>query len=112
MARKIPAEVIKAARSEYQVTDAPPEELRPICLGKRVVGFYRPRMTHRGRSLGPIFVLPEYRRRGLALAVYRKEQGPLIACVRDDNPASAALHRRAGFHRWFRYAAGWWWKRP
>lgn len=109
----IPDAVIEAARREYQAstfTSAP--ELRPITCDGRVVGFYCPRERKVGRSLGPVFVMPEFRRRGLALRLFGSIEGPLVACVRDDNPASQRLVERAGFVRWKRYAAGWWWRRP
>lgn len=107
----IPQDVLAAARREYQVLWRPGMELRPIKLCERVVGFYCPHDSSNGRRLGPIFVLPEYRRRGLIVSLYASIPGPLVACVRDDSDASIALHERAGFVRWKRYSAGWWWRR-
>lgn len=109
---RIPDEVMTAARAEYQVVLTGVDELWPIRCDGYVVGFYSPRDCKLGRRVGPLFVLPQYRRNGLALRVYAAIKGPLVACVRDDNPSSVALHERAGFTRWKRYAAGWWWKRP
>lgn len=109
--RGIPDQVMAAARAEYQVVLTGVDELWPIRHAGTVVGFYAPRGCKLGRRVGPLFVLPEHRRKGLALSVYAAIKGPLVACVRDDNPASTALHERAGFTRWKRYAAGWWWRR-
>lgn len=110
--RDIPDEVISAARDEYHVVLTGVRRLTPIRYRGRVVGFYSPRRCAFGRRIGPLFVMPAFRRRGLALKAYASVRGPLVACVRDDNPASIALHERAGFRRWRRYAAGWWWRRP
>lgn len=109
----IPDEVMRVARAEYQVVLNRVTELTPIRHHGKVVGFYRPHMAGNGTMrIGPIFVLPKYRRLGLVRRVYARISGPLIACVRDDNPNSIALHERAGFARWKRYAHGWWWRRP
>lgn len=107
----IPAEVIESARKDPQVVLRPGMELWAIRCEGRVVGFYSPHECAYGRRIGPIFVLPEFRRRGLVLATYARLRGPLVACVRDDNEPSIRLHERAGFRRWRRYAWGWWWKR-
>lgn len=112
----VPRRVWDAARSEYQcATDRVLRaHLRPIYLPgtRRCVGFFHPHDCAFGRRIGPLFVLSEYRRRGLALAAYASIHGPLVACVREDNAPSIRLHEAAGFQRWRRYAAGWWWRRP
>jgi GNAT superfamily N-acetyltransferase len=110
--RGIPDSVIQAARNEYQVVLTSVDALKPIRCGRKVVGFYRPHTDKIGRRIGPIFVLPEHRGQGLAAKVYASIEGQLVACVRDDNPASVALHERSGFVRWKRYQAGWYWRRP
>lgn len=112
----IPRRVCEAARAEYQVVTAhiSRESVKPILLPgtRRCVGFYNPHRCGYGMRIGPLFALPEHRRSGLALGVYASIQGPLVACIRDDNEPSIRLHESAGFRRWRRYAAGWWWRRP
>lgn len=108
---KIPLEVIQAARKEYQVVLKSGQNLAPILYKRRIIGFYYPHQCKIGMRVGPIFVLPEFRRLGLALGVYNRIKVPLVACVRNDNPASIALHERAGFIRWRPYSAGWWYRR-
>ncbi|HEX6940906.1 MAG TPA: GNAT family N-acetyltransferase [Longimicrobiales bacterium] len=84
----------------------------PILWQGTVVGFYTPHRAANGRMrVGPIYVRPEYRGRGLALGVYRSIEGPMMACVEDGNVAAERLHLRAGFVRWRRYAHGWYWIR-
>lgn len=110
----VPLEVWDAARREYHcvIGKVRREDVWPVRHDGKVVGFYYPHDTKVGRRVGPLFVLPEYRGRGFAMRVYAKVRGPLVACVRDDNQASIRLHEKAGFVRWRRYAAGWWWRRP
>jgi len=113
MARQtpIPQDVIDAARLDYQANYRPGLKLKPITLDERIVGFYYPHKCKSGFNLGPIFVLPEFRRLGLAGKLYRSTPGSLIACIRDDNQPSIALHESVGFKRWRRYSSGWWWRR-
>lgn len=84
----------------------------PIVCDGRVAGFYTP---HRDRSgairLGPVYILPEFRGRGLVSDVYRTAPGPVVACVEAWNVASERMLERAGFVRWRRYAHGWYWRR-
>jgi len=110
----VPIEVWEAARAEYHCVLGPlkREDVTPIRWRGKVVGFFRPHDCVHGCRIGPIFVAREFRGRGLAARVYAGIAGPLVACVRDDNPASVRLHEKAGFVRWRRYAAGWWWRRP
>lgn len=110
---QIPEEVIAAAKLEYQASTfqyAP--HLSPLTYEGRTVGFFCPRIRKMGTSLGPVFILPEFRRKGLALTLFNSFAGPLVACVRDDNQPSIELVTKAGFTKWRRYAAGWWWRRP
>jgi hypothetical protein len=108
----VPPSLLEEALTEYQVVFSGVERLLLIKLGLIPVGFYSPRETPMGTRIGPLFISPSFRRRGIALSIYRSIEGPLVACVRDDNPASVALHERADFVQWRRYAAGWWWRRP
>ena len=109
----VPNDVWNAARAEYHCVlgKVRRDQVTPIRAGSRIVGFCHPHDSPIGRRIAPLFILPEFRGRGLALSVYTRLRGTLVACVRDDNPASTRLHEKAGFVRWRRYAAGWWWKR-
>ena len=109
----VPDDVWNSARAEYHCVlgTIQRDQVMPIRSGSRIVGFCYPHDSPIGRRIAQLFVLPEFRGRGLALAVYARLRGPLVACIRDDNPASIRLHEKAGFVRWHRYAAGWWWKR-
>lgn len=109
--RGIPDEVIRESLREYQVVLTGVVRLEPIRSCGRVVGFYCPHEDKIGMRIGPIFVMPRFRRSGLAAAVYASIPGRLVACVREDNAASIALHEKAGFVRWKRYQAGWYWRR-
>jgi len=109
---EIPADVLTAARAEYQCVMRRDMDLVPIECDGRVVGFHHaPRETTMGRRCGPMFVLPDYRRRGLMVAAYARIPGPLVAFVRHDNEPSMRMHARAGFTRWRRGASGWWVRR-
>jgi len=110
----IPAEIIRAANRERETRgnakrDAAREPLE--CDGQ-VVGFVTPHETPWGWRLGPIFVLPAYRRRGLVVAAYEARRHlAMVAFVADTNKASAALHARVGFQRWKRGNGGWFMRR-
>jgi len=82
-----------------------------IVDGGAVVGFYTPGRAFGAARIGPVYVRPQWRRRGLVLAVYASIGGPMVACIEDGNEASRRLHARAGFAEWRRYARGWWWRR-
>ena len=84
----------------------------PIVCDREVVSFYTPRIAATGEMrIGPVYVRPPWRRRGLVLAVYAAIQGPMLACIEAGNTASQCLHEKAGLHRSRRYANGWWWRR-
>lgn len=84
----------------------------PIICDDVVVGFYTPHKAADGRGrIGPVYVRPEYRGRGLVTDVYREIVGPMMACIEDGNTSSERLHTAAGFTRWRRYAHGWYWRR-
>lgn len=86
---------------------------RPIVCDGQVVGFYTPHRAATGElRIGPCYITPAYRRRGLMLAVYAGLQGPLLACVEESNVAAVRLHERAGLVRLRRYQNGWYWRRP
>jgi hypothetical protein len=101
-------EVVREARKEYQSSLKPKTAPTPIYYSGKIVGVYHPHSCKYGRRIGPIFVLPEYRGRGIALGIYNSISGELVACVRDDNIAGIRLHEAAGFIRFRRYQYGWW----
>jgi GNAT superfamily N-acetyltransferase len=111
----IPEYVLGAARSEYQCVMKPSMDHVPIVADGNVVGLYTPRPIRIvglvGTRLGPFFVLPAYRRRGLMRGVYSQTKGTLFACVRSDNLPSLQLHEACGFVRWRKYQFGDWWLR-
>jgi len=84
----------------------------PIVCDGRVVGFLTPHETAWGWRLGPIYVLPEYRRRGLALAAYNRfRDRTVIVFVSDKNIVSRAFVERAGFVPWRPGNGGWFMRR-
>jgi len=84
-----------------------------IVCDDEVVGFYSPHRAASGHQrIGPVYVRPAWRRRGLVMAVYLSIKGPMMACLEDTNAESITLHERAGFVRLRRYSHGWYWHRP
>jgi hypothetical protein len=84
----------------------------PITCDGVVVGFYSPHVAKCGRKrLGPIYITPAYRGRGLLTAVYRSIEGPMMASILTIHEASQRAHERVGFVRWKRFARGWYYKR-
>lgn len=111
----IPAEVIAAAKRtpfiHLRKKDLPLR--RPILCDGAVVGFCHPHETPRGFRLGPIFVLPSYRGRGLtrwAYATYAAGKR-CVAYIHDGNFGSEKAHAAAGFVRWRRGKGGFTWTR-
>lgn len=93
---------------------ARPRDIRdPLYWRNAIVGFVTPVRTGWGYwRHGPIFVLPEFRRRGLVLAYYAEHpERTCVAFVADDNTPSRALHDRSGFRTWRRGNAGWFMRR-
>jgi GNAT superfamily N-acetyltransferase len=98
---EIPGDVLVAARRDLaRICAVPPtRRLRPISADGLVVGFYHPHHGPYGRQLGPMFVLPEFRGRGLALATYDREPGVLYSFVHERNVAAVRLMELARFKR-------------
>lgn len=112
----IPTEMLRAANREPSIRGRvflrAEVERVPITCDGAVVGFYCPHLAANGRRrIGPIYVSPDYRGRGLVRAIYRAMDGPMMAAILDTDVDSARLHERAGFVKWKRFARGWYWRR-
>jgi GNAT superfamily N-acetyltransferase len=114
-AMDIPPEVVAAARAEpfIHLRAKDLHLRRPIVHGGVVVGFCHPHDTPSGYRLGPIFVLPAYRGRGLTRAAYAQHAAGrrCIAYLHDGNIGSEKAHAAAGFRRWRRRPGGTTWVR-
>ena len=105
----IPQHLLTAANREYETRHRAKASANrdPLICGVEVVGFMSPHETIWGWRHGPIFVLPEFRRRGLVIAYYAAHpERACVAFVADTNSASRALHDRAGFVPWRRAQFG------
>lgn len=115
MAPEIPAEVVEAARREpfIHLRKKDLHLRQPIVCDGVVVGFCHPHETPNGYRLGPIFVLPSHRGRGLTRAAYAQHAaGKLcIAYIHNGNEGSEKAHAAAGFVQWRRGKGGWTWRR-
>lgn len=112
----IPEALLRAANKDRgtrgRVRRADAERRVPILCDGLVVGFYTPHESASGyKRIGPVYVLPEYRGRGLVTAIYRSIDGPMLACIEAWNIDSERLHERAGFLPSRRYSHGWYWVR-
>jgi hypothetical protein len=84
----------------------------PLLCADETVGFYTPHFAANGRMrLGPIYVTPAFRGRGLVSTVYRSITVPMMATILDSHEDSRRLHERVGFERWRRFARGWYYLR-
>jgi len=112
---EIPDDVVAAARKEPHIhlrgKDA--HLRRPIVCEGRVVGFCHPHDTPHGYRLGPIFVLPAYRGRGLTRAAYEEHAKGLhcVAYIHHGNVGSEKAHVAAGFVKLRASKGGWTWVR-
>lgn len=112
----IPLEIVRAAmkepalRGRVLLGSLRREALR--CDGQ-IVGFVTPRNQRDSKVLGgiwrhgPIYILPEFRGRGLLVAYY--DAHPRRVCVSfvaHDNEESLRAHLAAGFVAWRRHRAG------
>lgn len=81
----------------------------PLVADGQVVGFYCPHVAKNGRMrLGPIYITPEYRQRGLMTEVYEGLRGtPMMAAILDWNDGTRRLHEKVGFVKWKRFSNGW-----
>lgn len=110
----IPLEILREANAAPETRGRARRDAyrEPITCDGEVVGFYSPHETAWGWRLGPVYVRPEYRRRGLALAAYNKfRDRAVVVFVADTNAASLAFVTRAGFVRWKPGNGGWFMRR-
>lgn len=106
----IPPELLRVANATWETRGNARRGVHreALIVDGEVVGFITPHETPWGWRLGPIFVLPAFRRRGLVSAAYERfRDRVMVAFVADDNAPSQRLHRRAGFRRWKRGNGGW-----
>lgn len=98
---EIPSEVIAAAKREpfIHLRAKDLDLRRPIVCDGAVVGFCHPHDTPSGFRLGPIFVLPAYRGRGLTRAAYAQHAAGrrCFAYIHTGNVGSEKAHAAAGF---------------
>lgn len=110
----IPDEMLRAANRcpELRGRVKPDAHRVAIASGGVVVGFFTPHPCALGWRVGPLWIAPEHRRKGLArLAWDGYRDRVCVAFVADSNGASAALHRSCGFAPWRRGPSGWYWRR-
>lgn len=111
----IPAHVLSAARREPFISLRRKDEphRRPILCEGEVVGFCHPHETPRGFRLGPIFVMPTFRGRGLTRAAYAEhaKDRRCIAYIHYGNVGSEKAHAAAGFVKSIEGRGGWTWVR-
>lgn len=98
----VPIEVVRAAMLEPALRGRVflcSKRREPLYADGEVVGFVTPHQNARGLwRHGPIFVLPEYRRRGLVRAYYDARPGrDCLAFIAWGNEASFAMHVASGF---------------
>ena len=113
-ALEVPIEMLRQANRTYEVRGfvRRADARDPLVCDGRVVGFVTPHEHRWGHRIGPIFVLPEYRGRGLVTAYYRARPSVrFCAFISDSNPASRRLHERASFVNWRRGNGGWFMRR-
>ncbi len=113
---EIPPNVLAAAREDrrlHLVRAKDADIRRAILVAGDVVGFCHPHDTARGFRLGPLFVLPSHRGRGLIRAAYEQHAAGrrCIAYIHDWNEPSARAHAGAGFVKSRRDRGGWIWVR-
>lgn len=111
----IPDDVLAAAKRERYIHLRGKDALlrKPIVCEGRVVGFCHPHETPSGFRLGPIFVLPDFRGRGLTRAAYEEHAAGkhCVAYIHTGNVGSEKAHAAAGFTRGRQGASGCTWVR-
>lgn len=110
----IPSILLKEANACHHIRGRVRRDAQraPLVHDGEVVGFVTERSTMWGTRLGPIYVMPKHRRRGLLRAFYASRPHDLfVAFVADDNEASREAHKRCGFVNWRRGNGGWFMRR-
>jgi RimJ/RimL family protein N-acetyltransferase len=101
----IPKYIIELADKDPEITGYvhPEKDIfrYPIKDGEKVVGFFSPRKEDKEWRVGAIFVLPEYRGKGLSSKALKEffygDNLPAYAHVGIDNFGSQKAFERAGF---------------
>lgn len=116
MLEEIPAHVLRAANRDEPIkgrVKASQNRRVPIKADGVTVGFVTPHLGAYGWRLGSIYVLPEYRGRGLAQrAVLSFRWLGLCHFVPNSSPASHAMHKACGFIIWRTTKTGTWYRLP
>lgn len=111
----VPLEIVRLAAKDPQLLGRVVlSSSRRIALldGDQIGGFVTPHRGHWGWRAGPIYVLPEFRGRGLVDAFYAAHTDRTwIAFVATSNVASRRMHERNGFVRWRKSPYGVWLRR-
>lgn len=111
----VPEEIVRAAMKEPTLRGRVilrSTRRHPLICDGKVVGFVTPHETKSGWRIGPIYVAPGYRRRGLVAAYYQAQPGKaFVAFIADGNAASLSAHRAAGFVAWKKARHGQWLRR-
>lgn len=106
----VPEEIVRAAMEEPGLRGRVflcSTRREPLYCDDKIVGFVTPHETKSGWRHGPMFVLPEYRGRGLVHAYYAAHpERACVAFVPDGNEASRTMHLQAGFTHWKRGQSG------
>lgn len=84
----------------------------PLMCDGEVVGFVTPHQGKIGWRVGPIYVAPGYRGRGLVTAYYDDHPDQaFVAFIPEGNRSSLTAHKRAGFMPWRKARGGQWMRR-
>lgn len=113
---EIPADMLKRANAcEWIRGRVFPDAARePIVHDGEVVGFVSPHQGRHGFRLGPIWIEPEHRGKGLAakvVAAYADKHPDLCHWLADRNEATLRMHLSIGFRLWRRGSRGGWYRR-
>jgi hypothetical protein len=113
--RGIPMTIIQEARKDPLIGPRviiSSTRREPLRYEGQIVGFVTPHETQSGWRLGPIFVLPAYRAKGLVQAYYAAHpHKTFVAFIPDGCAASMRAHKLAGFVRWKAGRGGVWLRR-
>ncbi len=106
----VPEEIVRAAMAEHGLRGRvimSSKRREPLVCDGAVVGFVTPHETASGWRHGPIYILPDYRGRGVLQAYYASHpERTCVAFIATGNWASMKAHKEAGFAIWKRSKRG------